>query len=133
VPTGTAPSFRPAPAAGTHDAQPKAVTATASKIAALFYNTLRNDINHVDLGADYYEQRYQQRVLNMLTRRAESAGYNPTGQSGLRSESFSEKVSGAVRGRGRMTSPEERATLQELIGKATTAGACQALACAMVG
>jgi transposase InsO family protein len=32
-----------------------------------------------------------------------------------------------------MTSPEERATLQELIGEATTAGARQASACAMLG
>ena len=32
-----------------------------------------------------------------------------------------------------MTSPEERATLRELIGEATTAGARQARACAMLG
>jgi transposase len=53
----------------------KAVTATARKVAVLFYNTLRYGINYVDPGADYYEQRYQQRVLNNLTRRAESLGY----------------------------------------------------------
>ncbi|MFP3559472.1 IS3 family transposase [Paraburkholderia sp. SIMBA_049] len=43
------------------------------------------------------------------------------------------KVSGAVRGRGRMSSPEERATLRELVDEATTAGARQARACAVLG
>ena len=32
-----------------------------------------------------------------------------------------------------MSSPEERATLRELIGEATTAGARQARACAVLG
>ena len=53
----------------------KAVTATARKIAVLFYNTLRYGIEYVDPGAAYYEERYRQRVLNNLTRRAESLGY----------------------------------------------------------
>lgn len=53
----------------------KAVTATARKIAVLFYNTLRYGMEYVDPGAAYYEERYRQRVLNNLTRRAESLGY----------------------------------------------------------
>jgi hypothetical protein len=53
----------------------KAVTATARKIAVLFYNTLRYGMKYVDPGAEYYEERYRQRVLNNLTRRAESLGY----------------------------------------------------------
>ena len=53
----------------------KAVTATARKIAVLFYNTLRYGMEYVDPGAQYYEERYRQRVLNNLTRRAESLGY----------------------------------------------------------
>jgi transposase len=53
----------------------KAVTATARKIAVLFYNTLRYGMGYVDPGAAYYEERYRQRVLNNLTRRAESLGY----------------------------------------------------------
>ncbi|MCX4159629.1 transposase [Paraburkholderia aspalathi] len=53
----------------------KAVTATARKIAVLFYNTLRYGMQYVDPGAAYYEERYRQRVLNNLTRRAESLGF----------------------------------------------------------
>jgi len=32
-------------------------------------------MEYVDPGAAYYEERYRQRVLNNLTRRAESLGY----------------------------------------------------------
>jgi transposase len=53
----------------------KAVTATARKIAALFYNTLRHGMAYVDPGASYYEERYRKRVLANLQRRAKSLGY----------------------------------------------------------
>ncbi|WP_234775519.1 IS110 family transposase [Paraburkholderia tropica] len=53
----------------------KAVTATTRKIAVLFYNTLRYGMKYVDPGAEYYEERYRQRVLKNLTRRAESLGF----------------------------------------------------------
>ena len=53
----------------------KAVTATARKIAALFYNTLRHGMAYSDPGASYYEQRYWARVLSNLQRRAKSFGY----------------------------------------------------------
>jgi transposase len=53
----------------------KAITATARKIAVLFYNTLRNGMSYVDPGASYYEERYKQRVLNNLRRRAKSLGF----------------------------------------------------------
>ena len=53
----------------------KAVTATARKIAALFYNTLRHGIAYADPGASYYEDRYRARVLANLRRRAKSLGY----------------------------------------------------------
>lgn len=52
----------------------KAVTATARKIAVLFYNTLRYGMEYVDPGAAYYEERYRQRVLANLRRRAEAFG-----------------------------------------------------------
>ena len=54
----------------------KAVTATARKIAVLFYNTLRHNIGYFDPGASYYEDRYRQRVLANLKRRAKSLGYS---------------------------------------------------------
>ena len=53
----------------------KAITATARKIAVLFYNMLRNGMSYVDPGASYYEDRYKQRVLNNLQRRAKSLGF----------------------------------------------------------
>jgi len=53
----------------------KAVTATARKIAVLFYNTLRHGMAYADPGASYYEDRYRQRVLNNLQRRAKSMGF----------------------------------------------------------
>jgi transposase len=53
----------------------KAVTATARKIAVLFYNALRYGMAYVDPGATYYEDRYRQRVVNQLRRRAASFGY----------------------------------------------------------
>jgi len=53
----------------------KAVTATARKIAALFYNTLRHGMSYADPGASYYEERYRARVIANLQRRAKSLGY----------------------------------------------------------
>jgi transposase len=53
----------------------KAVTATARKIATLFYNTLRHGMDYADPGASYYEERYRARVLANLQRRAKSLGY----------------------------------------------------------
>lgn len=53
----------------------KAVTATARKIAVLFYNTLRHGAAYVDPGVDYYEERYRRRTLDNLRRRAESLGF----------------------------------------------------------
>jgi transposase len=54
----------------------KAITATARKIAVLFYNTLRYGMTYADPGATYYEERYRQRVLNNLQRRAKSLGFS---------------------------------------------------------
>jgi transposase len=53
----------------------KAVTATARKIAVLFYNALRHGMDYADPGASYYEERFQQRVLSNIRRRAKSLGY----------------------------------------------------------
>ncbi|MDD2862539.1 MAG: IS110 family transposase [Acidiphilium sp.] len=53
----------------------KAITATARKIAVLFYNTLRHGMTYADPGATYYEDRYKKRVLANLQRRAKSLGF----------------------------------------------------------
>jgi transposase len=54
----------------------KAITATARKIAVLFYNTLRYGSSYVDPGANYYEERYRRRTIENLRRRADSLGYS---------------------------------------------------------
>ena len=53
----------------------KAVTATARKLAVLFYNALRYGMEYVDPGVEYYEERYQKRVLRNLRRRAKGLGF----------------------------------------------------------
>ena len=57
----------------------KAVTATARKLAVLFYNTLRHGMGYEDPGASYYEERYRQRVVKGLRKRAKEFGYELTG------------------------------------------------------
>lgn len=54
----------------------KAVTATARKLAVLFYNALRHGMTYVDPGASYYEERYRQRLVHNLQRRARQLGYS---------------------------------------------------------
>jgi len=53
----------------------KAVTATARKIAVLFYNVMRHGMAYQDPGADVYEQKYRERVIKGLHRRAAAFGY----------------------------------------------------------
>src|SRR4029078_86752 len=53
----------------------KAVTATARKIAVLFYNAVRHGMDYADSGGFYYEESYRRRVLTNLQRRAKAFGY----------------------------------------------------------
>ena len=53
----------------------KAVTATARKIAVLFYNAVRFGMAYQDPGADHYESRYRERVVKQLHRRAAQFGF----------------------------------------------------------
>ena len=53
----------------------KAVTATARKIAVLFYNAVRHGMEYVDPGASFYETRYRKRVVENLHRRAKTFGF----------------------------------------------------------
>ena len=53
----------------------KAVTATARKLAALFYRALRFGMTYTDPGAAYYEERYRRRVIDNLQRRARGLGF----------------------------------------------------------
>jgi transposase len=52
----------------------KAVTATARKIAILFYNALKYGMAYRDPGADQYEKEYRDRVIKNLQRRARKLG-----------------------------------------------------------
>ena len=53
----------------------KAVTATARKIAVLFYNAMCFGMHYSDPGADQYEQKYRERVIKQLHRRAAEFGF----------------------------------------------------------
>lgn len=53
----------------------KAVTATARKIAVLFYNAMRFGMDYQDPGATHYEQKYRERVIKQLHRRAAEFGF----------------------------------------------------------
>jgi len=55
---------------------PKAITATAHKIARIFYNMLKYGTEYIDLGQEYYEQRYQDRVITNLKRKAKQFGFS---------------------------------------------------------
>jgi len=59
---------------------PKAITATAHKIARLFYRMWTTGGQYTDPGMDYYEQRYQQQVLNNLRNKAHSLGFDLVAQ-----------------------------------------------------
>jgi transposase len=56
----------------------KAVKATAHKLARLIYTMLTKGTQYVDKGQDYYEERYRQRVIHHLARRAEKLGLRLT-------------------------------------------------------
>jgi transposase len=52
----------------------KAVTAAAHKLARLFYTLLTRGHEYVDRGQQYYEERYRQRVIHNLQRKASKLG-----------------------------------------------------------
>jgi hypothetical protein len=54
---------------------PKALTATAHKIAKIVYNMLKHGKAYVDRGVQYYEDQYRHRVVKNLHRRAQQLGF----------------------------------------------------------
>jgi hypothetical protein len=54
--------------------KPKAVTATAHKLARLIYLLITRGQEYVDQGQQYYEQRYRDRVVRQLQKRAKDLG-----------------------------------------------------------
>ena len=59
----------------THLGAPKAITATAHKLARLLYSMLKYGQEYVDRGQDYYENEYRKRALKNASRRALQLGY----------------------------------------------------------
>jgi transposase len=55
--------------------RPRAITAAAHKLARLIYTLLTKGTEYADRGQDYYEERYRQRVLHHLNRKAASLGF----------------------------------------------------------
>lgn len=54
---------------------PKAITATAHKLAVIIYEMLKNGVEYIESGQEYYEQQYQERVIKNLSLRAKKMGY----------------------------------------------------------
>lgn len=55
---------------------PQAVTATARKIAVIYYSMLKHGTNYVEVGLAAYEQKYQQRRLKGMQKQALAMGYH---------------------------------------------------------
>ncbi len=58
-----------------HLGAPKAITATAHKLARIIYSMLRYGQQYVDAGAEYYESQYRRRALRAAKQRAAQLGY----------------------------------------------------------
>lgn len=54
---------------------PKAITATAHKIARLFYRMLKYGQSYIDKGQAFYEQRHKERTFKNLRKRAKEMGF----------------------------------------------------------
>lgn len=55
---------------------PKAITATAHKLARLIYSMLKHGSEYVDVGQQYYEERYRSRIVQNLKRKARELGFD---------------------------------------------------------
>lgn len=59
----------------THKGTPKAIIATAHKLARIVYRMLKYGKSYTDVGMEYYDKKYRERVLNGIAKRAEEMGY----------------------------------------------------------
>lgn len=55
---------------------PKAITATAHKLARIFYRMLKTRTSFRDTGQDYYERQYRQRLTHALEKKAAALGFS---------------------------------------------------------
>lgn len=54
---------------------PKAITATAHKLALIIFNMLSNRKEYVETSADYYEKQYREKVIKNISSRAKTFGF----------------------------------------------------------
>ena len=54
---------------------PKAITATAHKLARLVYSLLKHGSAYVKQGLDAYESQYRERQVKAMARQAKALGY----------------------------------------------------------
>jgi len=57
---------------------PKAITATAHKLSRIFFHLWKTGDTYQDLGADYYEKKYKERVIENMKKRAKKLGFEIT-------------------------------------------------------
>ena len=55
---------------------PVAIVATAHKLARIFYHMLKHRQAYIDPGQDYYQQKYRERTIKNLERKAKDLGFD---------------------------------------------------------
>jgi len=55
---------------------PKAITASAHKLAVIIYEMIKNGLEYHEMGQEYYEQQYRDRLIRNLRFKAKSLGFN---------------------------------------------------------
>jgi len=55
---------------------PKAITATAHKLAVIIFNMIKNGVTYREVGQDYYEKQYRDRMVRNLSFRAKTLGFD---------------------------------------------------------
>jgi transposase len=55
---------------------PAANIATAHKLARIIYNMLKDKVEYVDLGEDYYNEQFKSRLVRNLKHKAKTLGFD---------------------------------------------------------
>lgn len=53
----------------------QAITATAHKLARIFYHLWKDKDAYVDIGVEAYEEKYRQKTLSYLQKKATALGF----------------------------------------------------------
>jgi transposase len=57
---------------------PKATTAAAHKLATIIFEMIKNHVEYNEVGQDYYEKQYRERMIKNLSFRAKTLGFELT-------------------------------------------------------